>query len=231
MALVLAGGMGSRMGRPKQFIDLLGVPALLYTLRAFEEAPEVARIYTVGDRFRIEGLVEEADVSKYAGCAFPGESRSLSTRNGLSLLEEDLETLVLIHDGSRCLVTPDLVGRVVAAAAGDPGADGVVPALPVSDTIKVAENGAILETLDRTKLYTTQTPQAFRLGLLRKVFTGSEERFLTATDDASLVEEAEGRVLVVAGEKTNIKLTSPDDLILAEAILDARTSLSGRAQS
>jgi 2-C-methyl-D-erythritol 4-phosphate cytidylyltransferase len=229
VALVLAGGTGSRMGRPKQFIDLLGVPALLYTLSAFQEAPDVGRIYTVGDRACIEDLVEEAGISKYAGCAPPGESRSLSTRSGLSLLEEDPETVVLVHDGSRCLVTPGLIRRVVKAAVGDPGANGVVPALPVSDTIKVVENGAVLKTLDRTKLHAIQTPQAFRLGLLHEVCANSEECLYAATDDASLVEETGGRVLVVAGEKTNIKLTSPEDLILAEAILSARARTGGRS--
>lgn len=223
VALVLAGGTGSRMGRPKQFIDLLGAPALLHTLRAFEETPEVARIYAVGDRARVEELAAEARISKYAGCAPPGESRPLSTRNGLRLCEDEEEgTLVLVHDGSRCLVTPRLIERVVAAAQGDPTVDGVVTALPVSDTVKVAENGTVLETLDRTKLHAAQTPQAFRLGLLRKVYAGPKERLRGATDDASLVERAGGRVLIVGGEKTNIKLTSPEDLILAEAILVAR---------
>lgn len=210
------------MGRPKHFIDLMGAPALLYTLRAFEESPGVARIYAVGDRSRVEDLIAESGISKYAGCAPPGESRSLSTRNGLQLCDEEEGTLVLVHDGARCLVTPDLIGRVVAAAAEDPGAGGVVPALPVSDTIKVAVNGTVLETLDRTKLHAAQTPQAFRLGPFRKIYAESEERLHAATDDASLVEEAGGRVLVVRGEKTNIKLTSPEDLVLAEAILAAR---------
>jgi 2-C-methyl-D-erythritol 4-phosphate cytidylyltransferase len=213
------------MGRPKQFIELLGYPALLYTLRVFEEASEVARIYAVGDCARIEDLVEEAGINKYAGCALPGESRSLSTRSGLSLLEEDSETVVLVHDGSRCLVTPRLIRRVVTAAVGDPGVSGVVPATPVSETIKTVENGIVLETLDRAKLYAAQTPQAFRLGLLRKAYAGFEERLRVATDDASLVERAGGRVLMVAGEKSNIKLTTPEDLILAEAILGARRAV------
>ena len=210
------------MGRSKQFIDLLGAPALLYTLRAFEKAPEVARIYAVGDCARIESLAEEARISKYAGCAPPGESRPLSTKSGLSLLQEGPETIVLVHDGSRCLVTPDLIGRVVAAAAGDPSADGVVPALPVSDTIKITGNGTVLKTLDRAKLHAAQTPQAFRLDVLGKIYASPEERLHAATDDASLVEEDGGCVLVVAGEKTNIKLTTPEDLILAEAILAVR---------
>lgn len=213
------------MGRPKQFIDLLGAPALFYALRAFEEAPEVNRICTVGDRIRIENLAKEAGISKYVGCAPPGESRALSTRNGLALLEEGPETLVLVHDGSRCLVTPDLVRRVATAVRND-DTEGAVPTLPVSDTIKVVEGGAVLETLDRAKLHAVQTPQAFRLGPLREAYAASEERLRTATDDASLVEGIEGRVLVVVGEKTNIKLTSPEDLIFAEAILSARAKVS-----
>ena len=209
------------MGRPKQFIELLGRPALYHTLRAFEDAPNVARIYAVGDRQRIEDLVDEAAITKYAGCGEPGETRSLSTRSGLLLCEEDPETIVLIHDGSRCLVTPDLVERVVDAASGS-RVDGVVPATPVSDTIKLCEDETVSATLDRTKLYAAQTPQAFRLGLLRRIYTSPEEDLRAATDDASLVENAGGRVVVVAGEKTNIKLTSPEDLVLAGAILAAR---------
>jgi 2-C-methyl-D-erythritol 4-phosphate cytidylyltransferase len=208
------------MGRPKQFIELLGRPALYHTLRAFEDAASVARIYAVGDRGRIEDLAAEANVTKYAGCGEPGEVRSLSTRSGLSLCGEEGETIILIHDGSRCLVTSDLIERVVEAARR--GADGVIPALPVSDTIKVCEDGTVAATLDRTKLYTAQTPQAFRLGLLRRLYAAPEEDLHAATDDASLVENAGGRVVVVAGEKTNIKLTSPEDLILAEAMLAAR---------
>ena len=217
------------MGRPKQFIELRGRPALHYTLRAFEETPEVARIYAVGDRQRIESLATEAGITKYASCAEPGEARSLSTRNGLILCEEDPETVVLVHDGSRCLVTPSLIGRVVEAARG--GADGVVPAIPVSDTIKVARDGAVSETLDRVNLRAVQTPQAFRLSLLRRLHEAPEEHLLAATDDASLVERGGGRVAVVEGEKTNIKLTSPEDLVLAEAILAAREKARSGVES
>jgi 2-C-methyl-D-erythritol 4-phosphate cytidylyltransferase len=220
--LVLAGGTGRRMGRPKQFIELLGMPALHYTLRAFEESPEVVRIYAVGDGPRIEALVRASEITKYAACAEPGEARAFSTRNGLLLCEEDPETIVLVHDGSRCLVTPALIGRVVQAAGGDSEPDGVVPGLLVSDTIKVVRKGNVTETLDRTNLFAVQTPQAFRLGLLRRLHDSPEELLRTATDDASLVEREGGRVEVVAGEKNNIKLTSPEDLVFAEAILAAR---------
>ena len=217
------------MGRPKQFIELLGRPALHYTLQAFEESPEVARIYTVGDGQRIEALVQAAGISKYVACAEPGEARSLSTRNGLLICAEDPETIVLVHDGSRCLVTPDLIKRVVRAANGASEPDGVVPGVPVSDTIKVAREGTVAETLDRTNLCAVQTPQAFRLGLLRGLHDSSEESLRAATDEASLVERDGGRVEVVAGEKTNIKLTSPEDLVFAEAILAVREGAAREA--
>ncbi len=217
------------MGRPKQFIELRGIPALRYTLRAFEESPEVARIYTVGDRERIEALVQAAGIDKYAACAEPGEARSFSTRNGLLLCTEDPETTVLVHDGSRCLVTPDLIERVVRAASGDGEPDGVIPGVPVSDTIKVARNGTVARTLDRTNLRAIQTPQAFRLGLLRRLHDSPEESLHAATDEASLVERKGGRVEIVAGEKTNIKLTSPEDLVFAEAILAVREGATREA--
>ena len=210
------------MGRPKQFIELLGMPALHYTMRAFEESPEVARIYAVGDRQRIEALVQAAGITKYTACAEPGEARSLSTRNGLLLCEEDPQTIVLVHDGSRCLVTPGLIKRVIRAAHGASEPDGVIPGVPVSDTIKVAREGNVAETLDRTNLWAVQTPQAFRLGLLRRLHDLPDEFLRGATDDATLVERDGGRVEIVAGEKTNIKLTSPEDLVFAEAILAVR---------
>lgn len=218
--MVLAGGLGRRMGRPKQFIELLGAPALSYTLRAFELAPSVEYIYVVGDRERVEELALERGIGKYAGCASAAEARSLSTRSGLNILDGGPEDLVLVHDGSRCLITAALIERVVRAASA--GVQGVVPALPVSDTIKVASEGVVMETLDRTMLWAVQTPQAFRLGLLRQIFAASDDALMRATDDASLVEELGGKVVLVEGDRTNIKLTTPEDLIFAEAILKSR---------
>ncbi|MBA2441459.1 MAG: 2-C-methyl-D-erythritol 4-phosphate cytidylyltransferase [Rubrobacter sp.] len=208
------------MGRPKQFIEVGGAPALLHTLRAFEESPGVRRIYTVGDGPRIGELSLESGITKYAGCASTGASRPLSTRSGLSVMDEPPETLVLIHDGSRCLVTPELVERVIEAAEGETG--GAILALPVSDTVKAVEDGYVSETLERSTLYAVQTPQAFRLGELREVYGAAGEALHGATDDASLFENAGRRVRVIRGEKTNIKLTDPSDLLFAEAILGSR---------
>lgn len=219
---MLAGGLGIRMGRPKQFLELGGRPALYHTLRAFEDAASVGRIYAVGDGPRVEALAKEAGISKYVRCGRPGEFRQLSTKSGLLLCEGDPETVVLVHDGSRCLVTPALIDRVVEAALGDDAPDSVVPAMSVSDTVKVERDGAVVKTLERTELRAVQTPQAFRLGLLRRLHEAPDEYLGAATDDASLVERDGGRVVLVEGERTNIKLTSPEDLVLAEAILAAR---------
>ncbi len=227
VAIVLAGGSGTRMGRPKQFIHLRGRPALYYTLKAFQDARSIRSIYAVGDGARIEALANKNGISKFGGCEVPGEARQLSTKNGLLMCEEDPETVVLVHDGSRCLVTPDLIDRVAGAVTGEDRPDGVVPATPVSDTIKVEKDGVAAKTLDRTELRAVQTPQAFRLGLLRELHEASEDDLRAATDDASLVERGGGRVHLVQGEKTNIKLTSPDDLVLAEAILAARDGVLG----
>src|SRR5919107_465404 len=184
------------MGRPKQFIELRGLPALQYTLQAFEDCPEVDRIYTVGNEPMVEDLARSVGISKYAACAEPGESRSLSTRNGLLLCEEDPEAIVLVHDGSRCLVTPELIGRIVEAARAPSRPDGVVPGIAVSDTIKAASDGVVSKTLDRSTLWAVQTPQAFRLGLRRRLQELTEEQMGPATDDASLVERDGGRVEV-----------------------------------
>jgi 2-C-methyl-D-erythritol 4-phosphate cytidylyltransferase len=110
----------------------------------------------------------------------------------------------------------------VEAALAEDRPDGVVPATRVSDTVKVEKDGEVVNTLDRAQLRAVQTPQAFRLGYLRRLHEATDEYLGTATDDASLVEREGGRVVVVEGERTNIKLTSPEDLVLAEAILATR---------
>lgn len=223
IALVLAGGLGTRMGRPKQFLELGGRPALYHTLKAFEDAACVGKIYAVGDAPRVEALADAFGISKYARCGPSGPFRQLSTKNGLFLCDGDPdEAVVLVHDGSRPLVTPALISRVVEAALADDRPDGVVPATPVFDTVKVENDSEVVETLDRSRLRAVQTPQAFRLGYLRRLHERSDEYLGTATDDASLVEREGGRVVLVQGEKTNIKLTSPEDLVLAEAILATR---------
>lgn len=227
VALVLAGGTGSRMGRPKQFLELLGEPALLHALRAFEEAEGVDRIYVVGDAERVDSLVREGGISRYVGCSASGETRPESTISGLGMMREPDETIVLVHDGSRCLVSTELIQRVVKAVPDDESG-GVIPAMPVSDTVKEVRNGVVRRTLDRAGLWAVQTPQAFRLGTLRRAHEAPSETLARVTDDAALVEALGGEVRVVEGERTNIKLTSPEDLIFARAILETRLAEAER---
>ena len=221
---MLAGGTGSRMGRPKQFIELLGVPALQYTLQAFEEAPEIATIYAVGDGRKVEDLAQRAGISKYADCAEPGESRSLSTKNGLRLCTEDPETIVLVHDGSRCLVTPELDRARRASRRANPTASfrgSRSPTRSRSPGAASSPKPSTGRTCGRSRL-PRHSASACCAGCTKR----PEEHLRAATDDASLVERDGGRVEVVAGEKTNIKLTSPEDLIFAEAILAAREGVA-----
>ena len=145
-----------------------------------------------------------------------GATRSDSVRAGIAAIPEDAQVIV-VHDAARPLATPELFAAVTTAVAG--GADGAVPAVPVTDTIRHTDGGP----LDRSRLRAVQTPQAFRAGALRRAHEGAPE----ATDDATLVESAGGSVRLVAGEPDNLKITAPGDLHVAEALLAARGATPG----
>ncbi|MEA2492427.1 MAG: 2-C-methyl-D-erythritol 4-phosphate cytidylyltransferase [Thermoleophilaceae bacterium] len=153
---------------------------------------------------------DDAGIERVAG----GASRSESVRNALALVPD--AGVVVIHDAARPLVTEDLVGRCIAAI--EDGADGAVAAAPVTDTIKEAdEAGRVVRTLDRDRLWSIQTPQAFRAEVLRRAL--DTERIADATDDASLVEALGGDVRIVESTARNFKVTWPEDLERAEALL------------
>jgi 2-C-methyl-D-erythritol 4-phosphate cytidylyltransferase len=140
-----------------------------------------------------------------------GATRSASVRNGLAQVPADAEVIV-VHDAARPLATPDLFEAVIAAV--DDGADGALCAVPLTDTIRLTSGG----TVDRAELLAVQTPQAFRAAALRAAHAGGDD----ATDDAALVEANGGRVVVVSGSPTNVKITHPHDLVVAAALLEAR---------
>jgi 2-C-methyl-D-erythritol 4-phosphate cytidylyltransferase len=144
-----------------------------------------------------------------------GETRAASVRAGLAAVPADVDA-VLVHDAVRPLATPELSARVLAAVAG--GADGAVPGVPVVDTLKRVQGDRVETTVDRAELVAVQTPQAFRADVLRRAHAGEGD----ATDDAALVEAVGGTVVVVAGERDNLKVTWPEDLAVAEALLAAR---------
>lgn len=206
-AIVVAAGGGTRFGGAKQFARLGGVSVLD---RAVATATSVC-----------DGVV----VVLAPGADWPnprsvpavtgGATRSASVRAGLAAVPDDAE-VVVVHDAARPLASADLYGRVIAAVRD--GADAAVPALPIVDTVKRVAGERVVETVPRDGLVVVQTPQAFRASVLRAAHTGSAE----GTDDAAVVEEAGGAVVVVDGEPRNMKLTVAADLDVAAALMEAR---------
>lgn len=201
-AIVVAAGAGSRYGEPKHQLELDGKPLWRWSVDAFTHT-DISEIVVVGD---VPGGV--------AG----GPRRRDSVRNGLAALASR-PRWVLIHDAARPLVSSALIHRVIDAALGG-DADGVIPGLPVTDTIKRVEGDRVAGTVDRSDLFTVQTPQAFLTGVL--VSAHDDAANLDATDDATLVERCGGSVRVVTGERDNLKITYPEDLRLAEFVLRRR---------
>jgi 2-C-methyl-D-erythritol 4-phosphate cytidylyltransferase len=203
-AVVVAAGRGERFGAPKQYERLGGRRVLDWALEAAGARCEGVVLVVPPER---AGAPEPAATTVVGG----GATRSASVRAGLAAVPQEAE-VVLVHDAARPLAPPELFDAVLTAVAG--GADGAVPGLPVTDTVKrVARDGAVLETLDRHELVTVQTPQAFRAGALRAAHAAGGE----ASDDAALVEAAGGRVVVVPGDPAAAKVTEPGDLPALEA--------------
>jgi 2-C-methyl-D-erythritol 4-phosphate cytidylyltransferase len=209
--IVVAGGSGSRFGGevPKQYRQLGDGRVLDHSLAAARAAGDgVVLVVGAGFADRPEPLADVVVVG--------GATRSDSVRAGLAALPDDgTVEVVLVHDGARPLASSALFERVVAAVRA--GADGAVPAVPVSDTIKRIAGGVVVETPAREALVAVQTPQGFRFEALRSAHAGGGE----ATDDAALVEAAGGRVVVVPGEPANRKVTTPHDLATMAAAAGA----------
>jgi 2-C-methyl-D-erythritol 4-phosphate cytidylyltransferase len=213
-AILVAAGRGERLGldRPKAFARLGDEPLLAEPLRRLEASPWVDGIVVVAPPGWEEPailLAEEEGCGKVHACVTGGETRSDSVRAGLAEVPADA-LVVLVHDAARPLVSDEVVERVLAPLSE--GWDGVVPGLPVGDTLKrVASDGGVLETVARDGLWAVQTPQAFAAGVLRRAHSPSNT-VLQATDCARLVEAAGGRIRVVEGDPHLIKVTSKADL-------------------
>ncbi len=206
MGIVAAAGSGERLGAsgPKAFVPCGGRPLLDWSVEA---------LGAVCDRVVVvvpPGL--EAGPDRVGG----GASRSESVLAGLRSAPE--AEACVIHDAARPLVTPGLIQRCVAAV--ERGWDGAVAAAPVTDTVKeAAEDGRVTRTLDRSCLWSVQTPQAFRAEVLRRALTVPRDELAAATDDASLVEGAGGSVTVIDAPPENIKVTRPSDLVTVQSLL------------
>ena len=215
--LIVAGGRGTRLGgpQPKQFLELAGRPVLMHTLEAFDRWDASARLIVVLPEDQIETwkrLCEAHVFGRIHRVVAGGETRFHSVRNGLDDVASD--GLIAVHDGVRPLVAPSVIAACFAAAA-DGGA--AVPVVPVVESVREVDADGGSRPVDRARLRVVQTPQVFRADVLRAAYClPYDPRF---TDDASVVEASGVAVRLVPGNRENIKLTTPMDLLLAEQLM------------
>jgi 2-C-methyl-D-erythritol 4-phosphate cytidylyltransferase len=232
-ALIPAAGRGQRMGLEieKQFLHLGGKPLLAYTLARFEETPGIDCVVVIvppgRETFCYQEIVEPARLRKVTHVVAGAETRQGSVTAGFRCLDETID-VVVIHDGARPFVTPSLIRAAIDAAVQDGSA---VAAIPESDTLKrVSGEGTVLETVDRRNLWRAQTPQAFRRPILQHALAYAAEHNLDATDEASIVEALSWPVRIVLGSMWNFKITSPDDLVVAQLLLGQHTNAGSTGQ-
>lgn len=226
-AIILAGGTGERFGKEggKQLVEIAGKPILTWSAEAFDAVGDIGLIVVVcpEDR-RDEYLKKAVDPFPFVTpivVAPSGPTRQESAFSGLEYVPEDYEYVVL-HDGARPLISPDLIAHTIATLKGNIDADGAVVAHQAIDTLKVVENGVIVGTPDRSVFWNAQTPQVFRAGIYRRAHASALSDGFVGTDDSSLIERLGGRVLVVEGKRDNIKLTVPEDYLMLMAAVRER---------
>jgi len=223
VAIVPSAGLGRRFGegRNKPFATLGGKPVLIWALEALEKMPEISEIIPVLKETDMQAgreLFKNYKITKVMRIALGGKERQDSVFNGLHFIKDN-GSVILIHDGARPFLEPKTVRRALKALSG---CDGVVIGLPPKDTIKEIEGELIRLTLKRDTLIAVQTPQIFFYQPLLAAYEMAMRESFYATDDAALVERNRGRIKVVKGEYTNIKITTPEDLVIAEAFLKMR---------
>ena len=223
-ALIPAAGCGRRFGSGvrKQFLNLGGRPVVVRTLEIFQKHPLIEKIFLVvpaeeTDYCRYE-LVAEYDLPKVAAVITGGAERQDSVNNGLIACGAAADDIIVIHDGVRPLFPAERLAEVVRVAA-EWGA--CIAGVPVKDTLKEIRGGIIRGTPDRGRVWQAQTPQAFRFDLIRNAHEAALQSGVRATDDAALVERLGAEVRMIEGSYRNIKITTPEDLLLAEAFLAA----------
>jgi 2-C-methyl-D-erythritol 4-phosphate cytidylyltransferase len=222
VALILAGGTGKRMGAPtnKQLLLLDGKPIIVHTLQTFEECRVIDGIYLVVNQKDLpviqEEILETYRFGKIMKLVIGGRLRQDSVRNGLEAIDHSCRTVV-IHDGARPFLTPSFVEKGVALMEMF---DAIIPAIPVRDTIKViSKEGFVLKTLERDALWHIQTPQTFKYDLILKAYRDGMARKLYGYDDATFLEALGTKVKVIEGSPYNMKITTREDLVIAEGML------------
>ena len=225
VAIVPAAGSGNRMNREisKQYLRLAGKPILVHTLQVLEACPGVDGLYVVvppqdAASVRRE-VIDPWNLKKVAAVVAGGRERQDSVRAGLDAIDRDAE-IVIVHDAVRPLISVELVERCIREAAKS---GAVTVGVPVKDTVKeVGQDGRVLRTCDRSALWLTQTPQAFGRAILDRAHREAVRDGIRGTDDTSLVERLGIAVRMIPGNYRNIKITTPEDLVIAEALLAAR---------
>lgn len=216
-ALITAGGLGVRMGAPlpKPWLELKGKTILEHTIDIFLQNPNIQSIVLTVPQGH-QSPVEAPNLTVVKG----GETRQESVFEGLKEASKNKPDLVVIHDGVRCLLTQDSLNECIQACHAP--WDGVVCAVPVSNTLKKVQDNEIKETIDRDGLWAMQTPQVFFFDAIFKAYQEAKEKQNQATDDAHVMQSAGGHVRVIRGQTTNLKITYPEDIVLAKAIMESR---------
>ncbi|MDF2672555.1 MAG: ispD [Clostridiales bacterium] len=221
-AIIVAGGKGKRMGQVlnKQFIKIGNKEILARTIEAFQNTAEINEIIVVcsenGIEYCKENIIVKYGLSKAVKIVPGGRERQDSVRNGLNSCNEDT-SIVVIHDGARPFVTSDIIRESIICAE-EYGA--CTAAVPTKDTIKkVGEDKFSIATPNREGLYAVQTPQGFKYDLILEAHKQAKDKNILATDDTMLVENMGSKVKIIAGSNMNIKITTREDLIFADAIL------------
>jgi 2-C-methyl-D-erythritol 4-phosphate cytidylyltransferase len=222
VAIVVAAGKGTRLGgdRPKQFLELDGIPVIVHTLKQFERCREISELIIVLPRDETDGFLsrlKKFGLQKPMRVAAGGATRAQSVQRGLALIGE--AEIVAVHDGVRPFVTPGEIDRVVTAARATGAA---ILVAPVADTIKEIKDDRIVRTLSRSQLRRALTPQCFRFGILKRAYdqlAEVEAEDIEVTDDCFLVERLGVEIVAVEGSARNIKITREEDLLLGEAFL------------
>lgn len=221
-AVIVAAGSARRMeGIDKVLAPLGELPVLVHTLYAFQDCPAVEEVVVVTREdllVEVGRLCKEFAFDKVTKVVVGGAERIHSVRAGLREVSPQAE-FIAIHDGARPLVSQEVIEAAVSAAAA---AGAAAPAVPLTDTIKRGSEGRTVETLDRSALWAVQTPQVFEAGLIRGAVQKALDDGETLTDDCGAVERLGMPVTLTQGSRENIKITTPLDLVIGEAILQAR---------
>ena len=228
--IIVAAGSGTRMGadKNKQFLNIRGVPVIARTLRVFENMPEVEKILVVtraGDIDEMRRVIECHGIKKVFDVIKGGDTRQQSVMNGLEHLGGEDDDIVLIHDGARPFIRAEFVRELISQIESE-NCEAAAIGVPVKDTIKqIDDHGFISSTPDRDSLISVQTPQGFRYGLIMKAHTRAKNKSADFTDDCAVAESfTTERVMIIKGDYRNIKITTPEDLALAEIILENEQS-------